>query len=108
VLPRGKNVAEVSVALKIVLQPRAAGASRGPNRFLVAVIVVLVLVIACILLWPARRAAMGHDSSNAESRRRSRSREANNACFVIKDANGFAVSYVYFESEREWVSNWQS
>jgi hypothetical protein len=43
VLPRGKNVAEVSVALKIVLQPRAAGASRGPNRFLVAVIVVLVL-----------------------------------------------------------------
>jgi endo-1,4-beta-D-glucanase Y len=25
--------------------------------------------------------------------------EANNACFVVKDANGFAVSYVYFESE---------
>ena len=25
--------------------------------------------------------------------------EANNACFVVKDANGFAVSYVYFENE---------
>ena len=25
--------------------------------------------------------------------------EANDACFVVKDANGFAVSYVYFESE---------
>jgi endo-1,4-beta-D-glucanase Y len=25
--------------------------------------------------------------------------EANNACFVVKDANGFAVSYVYFEIE---------
>jgi hypothetical protein len=25
--------------------------------------------------------------------------EANNACFVFKDANGFAVSYVYFEQE---------
>jgi endo-1,4-beta-D-glucanase Y len=25
--------------------------------------------------------------------------EANNACFIVKDANGFAVSYVYFESE---------
>jgi hypothetical protein len=25
--------------------------------------------------------------------------EANNACFVVKDANGFAVAYVYFESE---------
>ena len=28
--------------------------------------------------------------------------EANNACFVVKDANGFAVSYVYFESEPGW------
>jgi hypothetical protein len=25
--------------------------------------------------------------------------EADNACFVIKDANGFAVAFVYFESE---------
>ena len=25
--------------------------------------------------------------------------EANNACFVVKDANGFAVSYVYYECE---------
>lgn len=25
--------------------------------------------------------------------------ESNNACFVVKDANGFAVSFVYFESE---------
>jgi endo-1,4-beta-D-glucanase Y len=25
--------------------------------------------------------------------------EANNAYFIVKDANGFAVSYVYFESE---------
>ena len=25
--------------------------------------------------------------------------EANGACFVVKDANGFAVSYVYFEKE---------
>jgi endo-1,4-beta-D-glucanase Y len=25
--------------------------------------------------------------------------EANNACFIVKDANGFAVSYVYFEDE---------
>jgi hypothetical protein len=25
--------------------------------------------------------------------------EANNACFIVKDANSFAVSYVYFESE---------
>jgi hypothetical protein len=25
--------------------------------------------------------------------------EANGACFVVKDANGFAVSYVYYESE---------
>jgi hypothetical protein len=25
--------------------------------------------------------------------------EANNACFIVKDANGFAVSYVYFENE---------
>jgi endo-1,4-beta-D-glucanase Y len=25
--------------------------------------------------------------------------EANNACFVVKDANGFAVSFVYFENE---------
>jgi hypothetical protein len=25
--------------------------------------------------------------------------EANNACFIIKDVNGFAVSYVYFEDE---------
>jgi endo-1,4-beta-D-glucanase Y len=25
--------------------------------------------------------------------------EANDACFVVKDANGFAVSYVYFERE---------
>jgi len=25
--------------------------------------------------------------------------EANNACFVVKDANGFAVSYLYFEQE---------
>jgi hypothetical protein len=25
--------------------------------------------------------------------------EANNACFVVKDANGFAVSYVYFQGE---------
>jgi hypothetical protein len=25
--------------------------------------------------------------------------EANNACFIVKDANGVAVSYVYFEDE---------
>jgi hypothetical protein len=25
--------------------------------------------------------------------------EANNACFIVKDANGFAVSYVYFEDD---------
>ena len=25
--------------------------------------------------------------------------EANGACLVVKDANGFAVSYVYFESD---------
>ena len=25
--------------------------------------------------------------------------EANSACFVVKDANGFAVCYVYYESE---------
>jgi hypothetical protein len=25
--------------------------------------------------------------------------EANNACFIVKDANGFAVSYVSFEGE---------
>ena len=25
--------------------------------------------------------------------------EANGACFVVKDANGFAVCYVYYESE---------
>ena len=25
--------------------------------------------------------------------------EANGACFVVKDANGLAVSYVYYESE---------
>jgi hypothetical protein len=25
--------------------------------------------------------------------------EANGACFVVKDANGFAMSYVYYESE---------
>jgi endo-1,4-beta-D-glucanase Y len=25
--------------------------------------------------------------------------EANNACFIVKDANGFEVSYVYFEDE---------
>ena len=25
--------------------------------------------------------------------------ESKNACFVVKDANGFAVSFVYFESE---------
>jgi endo-1,4-beta-D-glucanase Y len=25
--------------------------------------------------------------------------EANNACFIVKDANGLAVSYVYFEDE---------
>jgi hypothetical protein len=24
---------------------------------------------------------------------------ANNACFIVKDANGVAVSYVYFEDE---------
>jgi hypothetical protein len=33
--------------------------------------------------------------------------EANNACFIVKDASGFAVSYVYFESEaaRRTASN---
>ena len=25
--------------------------------------------------------------------------EANDACFIVKDANGFAVSYGYFEEE---------
>jgi len=25
--------------------------------------------------------------------------EANNACFIVKDANGLAVWYVYFEDE---------
>jgi hypothetical protein len=25
--------------------------------------------------------------------------EANNACFIVKDASGLAVSYVYFEDE---------
>jgi hypothetical protein len=25
--------------------------------------------------------------------------EANSTCFVVKDANGFAVCYVYYESE---------
>jgi hypothetical protein len=25
--------------------------------------------------------------------------EANNACFIVKDANGLAVAYVYFEDE---------
>jgi endo-1,4-beta-D-glucanase Y len=25
--------------------------------------------------------------------------EANNACFIVKDANGLAVSYVYFDDE---------
>ena len=25
--------------------------------------------------------------------------EANNVCFIVKDANGFEVSYVYFEDE---------
>jgi hypothetical protein len=25
--------------------------------------------------------------------------EANNACFIVKDANGVAVSYVYFEDD---------
>jgi hypothetical protein len=25
--------------------------------------------------------------------------EVNTACFIVKDANGLAVSYVYFESE---------
>jgi hypothetical protein len=25
--------------------------------------------------------------------------EANNACFIVKDANGVAASYVYFEDE---------
>jgi endo-1,4-beta-D-glucanase Y len=25
--------------------------------------------------------------------------EANNACFIVKDANGLEVSYVYFEDE---------
>jgi hypothetical protein len=28
-----------------------------------------------------------------------RSRKPNGACFVVKDANGFAMSYVYYESE---------
>jgi hypothetical protein len=27
--------------------------------------------------------------------------EANGACLVVKDANGFAVSYVYFEAIRD-------
>jgi hypothetical protein len=27
--------------------------------------------------------------------------EANNACFIVKDANGFEVSYVYFEVAAE-------
>lgn len=31
--------------------------------------------------------------------------EANNACFVVRDANRFAVSYVYFESERRTAAN---
>jgi hypothetical protein len=26
-------------------------------------------------------------------------KEVNNACFIVKDANGVAVSYVYFEDE---------
>jgi hypothetical protein len=30
--------------------------------------------------------------------------EANNACFIVKDANGFAVSYVYFEDEPDGAS----
>jgi hypothetical protein len=25
--------------------------------------------------------------------------ESNNACFIVRDANNFAVAYVYFESE---------
>jgi hypothetical protein len=25
--------------------------------------------------------------------------ETINACFIVKDANGFAVSYIYFEDE---------
>jgi hypothetical protein len=25
--------------------------------------------------------------------------ETNNACFAVNDANGFAVAFVYFESE---------
>jgi hypothetical protein len=25
--------------------------------------------------------------------------ESNNACFIVRDANNFAVTYVYFESE---------
>ena len=25
--------------------------------------------------------------------------EANHACFIVRDANNFAVAYVYFESE---------
>ena len=25
--------------------------------------------------------------------------ESNNACFIVRDANRFAVAYVYFESE---------
>ena len=25
--------------------------------------------------------------------------EANDACFIVKDGNGFAVAYVYFETE---------
>jgi hypothetical protein len=33
---------------------------------------------------------------------------ANNACFVVKDANGFAVSYVYFGMSRRQGGRWCS
>ena len=38
--------------------------------------------------WPARRSPPPWTFE-----------EANNACFIVKDANGLAVAYVYFEDE---------
>jgi hypothetical protein len=47
---------------------------------------------------------------HALSRRRGMSNEANAACFIVRDANGQALGYFYFEDEpRKTVAcRWQS
>ena len=62
----------------------------------------LLLVIPGVLADLARRAVLDRRNVTAAPRRFPPPwtfEEANKACFVVKDANGFAVSYDYFESE---------